>query len=53
VRPASSFGGLQSSWERRARWPGETAPESLIRFSAGIEAASDLVADVEAALSAR
>jgi cystathionine gamma-lyase len=53
VRPASSFGGLQSSWERRARWAGETAPESLIRFSAGIEAATDLIADVEAALEAR
>jgi len=52
VRPASSFGGLQSSWERRARWPGETAPESLIRFSAGIEAEADLIADVESALEA-
>jgi cystathionine beta-lyase/cystathionine gamma-synthase len=51
VRPASSFGGYQSSWERRARWPGESAPESLVRFSAGIEAAADLLADLEAALA--
>ena len=26
ILPATSFGGVESTWERRARWPGETAP---------------------------
>lgn len=50
IVPASSFGGVESTWERRGRWPGETAPESLIRVSAGIEPAADLIADIEQAL---
>jgi cystathionine gamma-synthase len=53
IRPGTSFGGVESSWERRARWASETAPESLIRISVGIEAFADLVADVDNALSAR
>jgi cystathionine beta-lyase/cystathionine gamma-synthase len=51
IRPGTSFGGIESSWERRARWPEERAPESLIRMSAGIEAAEDLLADLDAALA--
>jgi cystathionine gamma-synthase len=50
VVPATSFGGVESTWERRARWAGETAPETLIRLSAGIEPAADLIADIGAAL---
>lgn len=50
VRPGTSFGGLESSWERRARWPSETAPESLIRLSVGLEEAADLLGDLEHAL---
>jgi cystathionine gamma-synthase len=50
ILPATSFGGLESSWERRARWPAETAPESLIRLSVGVEPVADLIADIEAAL---
>jgi len=50
IVPASSFGGVESSWERRGRWPGETAPDSLIRLSAGIEPAADLIADIDQAL---
>jgi cystathionine gamma-synthase len=52
VVPATSFGGVESSWERRARWPAETAPATLIRMSCGIEPAGDLLADLAAALSA-
>jgi cystathionine beta-lyase/cystathionine gamma-synthase len=52
IVPATSFGGVESSWERRARWPGESAPPSLIRLSAGIEPAEDLLADLEQALRA-
>src|SRR3984893_872238 len=36
ILPAASFGGVESTWERRARWPGETAPGGLIRLSAGV-----------------
>lgn len=52
IRPATSFGGVESTWERRARWPGESAPESLIRLSVGIEGVRDLLDDVERALAA-
>jgi cystathionine beta-lyase/cystathionine gamma-synthase len=50
IVPASSFGGVESTWERRGRWAGESAPESLIRLSVGIEPAADLVDDIERAL---
>ena len=52
IVPATSLGGVESNWERRARWSGETAPETLIRLSAGIEPAADLIADITAALDA-
>jgi cystathionine beta-lyase/cystathionine gamma-synthase len=50
IFPATSFGGVESTWERRARWAGETAPDGLIRLSVGIEPAADLITDIEAAL---
>jgi cystathionine beta-lyase/cystathionine gamma-synthase len=49
-RPATSFGGTQSSWERRARWASESAPENLVRVSVGIEDPSVLIEDLERAL---
>jgi cystathionine gamma-lyase len=52
IIPATSFGGVESTWERRARWPGESAPGNLIRLSAGLEPAADLIADIEQALRA-
>ncbi len=52
VVPATSFGGVESTWERRARWAAETAPGTLIRLSAGVEPAADLIADIGAALQA-
>jgi cystathionine beta-lyase/cystathionine gamma-synthase len=52
VLPATSFGGVESTWERRARWPGETAPDGLIRLSVGVEPADDLIADIGQALRA-
>jgi len=52
VVPSTSFGGVESTWERRARWAGETAPPTLIRMSAGIEPAADLLADLDQALRA-
>jgi cystathionine gamma-synthase len=52
IRQGTSFGGVESSWERRARWSGESAPPGLIRLSAGIESLRDLQADVSQALDA-
>lgn len=49
---ATSFGGLVSSAERRARWAADEVPEGFIRLSAGCEAISDLLADLDQALRA-
>jgi len=51
ILPATSFGGVGSAWERRARWSSETASESLIRLSAGIEPVDDLLADIGRSLA--
>jgi cystathionine beta-lyase/cystathionine gamma-synthase len=53
IRAATSFGGVVSSWERRARWPADTAPPGLIRLSVGLEAVDDLLADIDGALGAQ
>lgn len=52
VTEATSFGGVHSSAERRARWGIEPVSEGFIRFSCGVEDTGDLVADVLAALDA-
>jgi cystathionine gamma-lyase len=52
VTVATSFGGLHSTAERRARWGGDDVPPGFIRFSCGGEDTLDLVADVEQALVA-
>ena len=54
VTYATSLGGVESLWERRRRWPIESAsvPESLIRLSVGCENVEDLWADIAAALHA-
>jgi cystathionine gamma-lyase len=46
---ATSFGGLHSTVDRRARW-GDPVPAGFVRFSCGIEDTDDLTADVLAAL---
>ena len=51
VIDATSFGGVHSTAERRARWGhGDDVPDGFVRLSAGIEATADLLADVQAAL---
>jgi cystathionine gamma-lyase len=50
VRETTSFGGIHSTAERRARWGGDPVGEGFIRFSAGCEATVDLVEDVAQAL---
>jgi cystathionine gamma-synthase len=49
---ATSLGGVESTFERRRRWPGElpTVPEGLVRLSVGIEHVEDLWSDLEGAL---
>jgi cystathionine gamma-lyase len=51
VREATSFGGVHSTAERRARWGGDAVSEGFIRFSVGCEAAEDLIEDVDHALT--
>jgi cystathionine gamma-lyase len=51
VAEATSFGGVESTAERRGRWGTDAVPEGFIRFSAGCEDAGDLLADVEQALA--
>jgi cystathionine gamma-lyase len=46
VREATSFGGVHSTAERRARWGSDAVGEGFIRFSVGCEAAEDLLSDV-------
>ncbi|MBI3246982.1 MAG: cystathionine gamma-lyase [Deltaproteobacteria bacterium] len=47
---ATSFGGLYTTAERRARWGGDAIPEGFIRFNAGCENIEDLLADIAQAL---
>lgn len=51
---ATSLGGVESTLERRRRWPAEaeTIPEGLVRLSVGLEHPDDLVRDLERALDA-
>jgi cystathionine gamma-synthase len=49
---ATSLGGIETTIERRARWPGEeTTPGSLLRLSVGCEDVDDLWRDLEHALT--
>jgi cystathionine gamma-lyase len=50
VYEATSFGGIHTTAERRARWGGDAIPEGFIRLSAGCEDTEDLLADLAQAL---
>ena len=52
--PATSLGGVESSFERRRRFPSEaqSVPEDLLRVSVGIEDVDDLWRDLDNALKA-
>ena len=50
VTESTSFGGVHTSAERRARWGRDEVPEGFIRLSAGCEHRDDLLEDVEQAL---
>ncbi len=47
---ATSFGGIHTTAERRARWGGDVIPEGFIRLSAGCEHTEDLLSDLGQAL---
>ena len=49
---ATSFGGVSTTAERRARWGGDAIAEGFIRMSAGCEAVEDLIEDIAQALDA-
>ncbi|MFM6940493.1 MAG: trans-sulfuration enzyme family protein [Candidatus Planktophila sp.] len=53
ITNATSLGGVESTWERRRRWPAESesVPENLIRLSVGCEHIDDLWADISSALA--
>jgi cystathionine gamma-lyase len=48
---ATSFGGLHTTAERRARWGSDKVADSFIRLSAGCEHHDDLLEDLAQALS--
>ena len=50
ISEATSFGGVHTSAERRARWGGDKVAEGYVRLSVGLEHANDLVADIAQAL---
>lgn len=52
VLEATSFGGVHTSAERRARWSGDQIPEGFIRMSLGCEDLEDLIEDFSQALAA-
>jgi cystathionine gamma-lyase len=49
---ATSFGGITTTAERRARWGGDAIAEGFIRLSAGCEAIEDIIEDIGQALDA-
>jgi cystathionine gamma-synthase len=51
IADATSLGGVETTMERRAKWPGDAAvPPGLIRLSVGCEAVDDLWRDLDQAL---
>ncbi len=51
ILQATSFGGIHTTAERRARWGGDAIPEGFIRLSAGCEDTQDLLEDLAQALA--
>ena len=52
VLEATSFGGVHTSAERRARWGGDVIPDGFIRLSVGCEDVQDVLDDINQALEA-
>ncbi|MEC7289558.1 MAG: cystathionine gamma-lyase, partial [Pseudomonadota bacterium] len=47
---STSFGGIHTSAERRARW-GDHVPDGFVRLSVGCEPTAPLLASIEATLA--
>lgn len=52
IYEATSFGGLHTSAERRARWGGDAVSDGFVRLSIGLEDTQDLLTDLAQALDA-
>ena len=52
VHEATSFGGIHTSAERRARWGADAVSEGFVRLSIGLEDVRDLLNDFATALAA-
>jgi cystathionine gamma-lyase len=50
ITEATSFGGVTTTAERRARWGSDAVAPGFIRMSVGCEAVDDLIEDMEQAL---
>lgn len=50
VYEATSFGGIHTMAERRARWGGDKVSEGFIRLSTGCEGHEDIIADLKQAI---
>ncbi len=50
VIETTSFGGIHTTAERRARWGGDAVADGFIRMNAGCEDADDIIEDMTAAL---
>lgn len=50
IYEATSFGGVHTTAERRARWGGDAIADGFIRLSVGCEDAEDILADLVQAL---
>jgi cystathionine gamma-lyase len=51
IAEATSFGGVETTLERRARWGGDVVSPGLIRMSVGLEAPETILDDVNAAVA--
>lgn len=52
ITPATSFGGVHSTAERRARWGGDAVHPGFIRLSVGLEDTADLLDDLTRTMNA-
>lgn len=50
VTDTTSFGGVTTTAERRARWGGDAVAEGFVRMSVGLEDVEDLIEDIGRAL---
>jgi cystathionine gamma-lyase len=50
IAEATSFGGVHTTGERRARWGTDAVSDGFVRLSAGVEDTADLLDDVRRAL---